>query len=151
MVISALHVANSLIKRAIETKTDMSPMKLQKMLYFVYKRYLQKTRSSLFGDRFAPWRYGPVQELVYQEFKDFKTRSINRYFTESDGTIIRVNEKSSKEFRDAFEYVWQAYSEYDGIRLSNLTHKKGSAWYKALEQGKSYLDDDNIIAEEWFK
>jgi len=44
-MISALNVANTVLQRARNEKINITPMKLQKMVYFLYKAYLKKPAS----------------------------------------------------------------------------------------------------------
>ena len=46
--INPLFVANNLLNLAFKEKSPVTPMKLQKLLYFIYRDYLQKTKESLF-------------------------------------------------------------------------------------------------------
>ena len=36
----------------------------------------------------------------------------------------------------------------DGIRLSEMTHQQGTAWYKANINDEPYLEDSNIFQKE---
>ena len=76
-------VANTILKRAFEENVDVSPMKLQKLMYFVYKKYIQDTGAALFDEFFEVWQNGPVLPTVYHEFKQYKKTPIKRYKTDS--------------------------------------------------------------------
>ena len=65
-MITALDVANTFLARAKKEKIDISPMKLQKLIYILYKNYLKETKKKLFSDKFEVWKYGPVISEVYQ-------------------------------------------------------------------------------------
>ncbi len=147
---SALSVGNTILKRACNDRADMTPMKLQKMIYIVYKEYLKRTGRSLFPERFEVWKYGPVVRDVYDAFKKYGTNVIKKPYISRDGYIYVVNEKSSPIFSEVLDSVWRKYSQYNGIRLSEMTHQKGTAWYKAAIEGKEFLDDGDIREEEAF-
>lgn len=149
-MVSALIVGNNLLKRGFADNIDITPMKLQKMIYLVYKKYYQDTKKSLFSEPFEVWKYGPVVRSVYDEFKTYKANAIKRYAKENDGSVLIVNENSSSDFKCAIDYVWDKYKFYDGIPLSEMTHRKGTAWWKAAKAGKPYLSDLDIAAEEVF-
>ena len=63
-MVSALSVGNTILKRARNDGIDITPMKLQKMIYIVYKEYLKQTGRSLFPERFEVWKYGPVEMFM---------------------------------------------------------------------------------------
>src|SRR5437667_252720 len=61
MAYSAMAVANAFIKRAKEKQLrDLSPMKLQKLLFFAQSWYLARNDEPLIDDFFCRWQYGPV-------------------------------------------------------------------------------------------
>lgn len=65
-------IANNVLSRAFAKKAYISPMKLQKILYFVAAEYQKKAGQSLFSERFETWQYGPVLRSVYSEFHPFR-------------------------------------------------------------------------------
>lgn len=68
----------------------------------------------------------------------------------SDDSIYVVNEDIANNFRNVVNDVWGKYKYYDGIRLSEMTHKYGTAWYKAAIAHQSFLSDSDIKIEEDF-
>ena len=147
-MVTAVNVGNSILRRAFTEKIDITPMKLQKMIYFVYRDYLKKTNQSLFDERFETWKYGPVLPSVYEKFKKYRANAIRDYATEGDGkTVLAVNEKNSPIFRQIIDSIWEQYKNYDGIYLSSLTHRNGSAWSEAADRRDMYLSDEDIKKE----
>ncbi|MBR6647500.1 MAG: DUF4065 domain-containing protein, partial [Clostridia bacterium] len=70
-MITPVIVANNFIARALNENVPLTPMKLQKLIYFLYKEYLKTTGERLFTESFEVWQYGPVIASVYDEFKGF--------------------------------------------------------------------------------
>ena len=149
-MVSALNVANNILERGFSDGIDITPMKLQKLTYLVYKKYYQDTDRILFSENFEVWKYGPVIRSIYDEFKDYKGNAIKTYCEEADGSILIVNEKTSSSFKKALDKKKKKYKSYDGIPLSAMTHREGSAWYKAAKRNDVYLSDADIKAEEAF-
>ena len=147
-MVSALNVANNILERGFSESIDITPMKLQKLTYLVYKKFYQDTDKVLFPDRFEVWKYGPVIRSIYDEFKEYGGNAIKQYRKEADGTILIVDEKRSVAFRNAINAIWDKYKRYDGIPLSAMTHKEGGAWYKAAKRKDIYLSDEDIKEEE---
>lgn len=146
-MVSALNVGNSILDRAFAENIDITPMKLQKIIYFVYRGYLRETKRPLFNERFEVWKYGPVIPSVYANFKQYGANAIKKYATENDGRVLIVNEDSSPIFKKVMDNVWSHCKLLDGIYLSSLTHKKGTAWRKAFENQQTYLLDSDIELE----
>ncbi len=94
-------------------------------------------------------KYGPVVPSVYACFRYYGANAIKRYAAEADGqTVIVVNEDSSLAFKKVIENIWSNCKRLDGIYLSSLTHKEGTAWRKAYENQSLYLSDSDIASEE---
>lgn len=150
-MITALDIANTFLERAKKEKIDISPMKLQKLIYILYKVYLKENDLKLFNDRFEVWQYGPVISSVYQVFKKFRSNRITEYYLNPDGTYNTVRFNSNPRFDKAFEEVWNKYRQIDGIYLSQLTHQSDTAWSKADCRGDMYLDDEDIHEEKEYQ
>ena len=149
-MVTALNVANNMLRRAFTEDIAVSPMKLQKLLYFTYKHYLKSTNGTpLFAERFEVWKYGPVLPTVYSEFKHFGSRKIKDYTYSRDGRAWSADESTSIFISNALNFVWQKYKSFDGIALSILTHKEDSAWAVAYNASSFFLDDKDILKESW--
>jgi uncharacterized phage-associated protein len=144
-------VSNNILRRAFNGNCDVTPMKLQKLLYFTYKKYLEIADESLFPDMFEVWKYGPVVQPVYHAFKDYKSNHIRDYHRDKNGNAWIIDERLCENFKQALNYVWGEYSYYDGIALSKLTHMEGTAWHEAFKRDDMYLDDEDIRKEAWVK
>jgi uncharacterized phage-associated protein len=118
------------------------------------------------------WPYGPVFPSLYHEFKDFGGRAINRRATESrwvDGQFaiwkpsVEVEAPSADvdlPFAKAvIGRIWSAYGPIDAMRLSEITHEKGSPWWQVVQQAKERfqgavpqsLSIPNEMIRAWFK
>lgn len=150
-MITALDVANTFLSQARKDKIDISPMKLQKLIYILYKTYLKETRKKLFSERFEVWKYGPVISDVYRVFKKYRANKITEFYTEPDGSYNTVKLNNNPNFDKAFNEVWNKYCRIDGIYLSQLTHQKDTAWYKADDRNELYLNDKDIFDEEEYE
>lgn len=61
MAYSATAVANAFIEKATKGElSELTPMKLQKLLFYVQSWHLRLYNEPLIDDFFAKWRYGPV-------------------------------------------------------------------------------------------
>lgn len=144
-MISSVYVANNILKKGLENDVDVTPLKLQKLVYFVYKAYLKKTGRELFSEPFETWTHGPVAPSIYVEFNSYGDRPIKSFASDSQGRCYIVTETGC--FKECLDKVWDEYSEYSGTSLSEFTHQKGMAWTKAKEKGQRYLDVGDIKNE----
>ena len=145
-MISALNVSNNLINRAKLTGETLTPMKLQKLLYFIYARYLYKSQGQpLFLERFATWEYGPVIPEVYHYFSDYSKVNIETYFLDESNEVYGAKETGM--FSEVLDEVWVRFGSETGTHLSNLTHKQDTAWSKADLLNNDWLSELDIIQD----
>lgn len=143
----SLLIANTFLKCGKEEEIDISPMKLQKLIYIFYKEMLQATREKILSERFQVWQYGPVLESVYKEFKKYGSKPIKDYYTDTKNVFYTLDLVSQPVLGRVFERVWATYKTFDGISLSILTHGHDTAWSKALERDELFLSDEDIYEE----
>jgi len=144
----AILIANNIIYDAKKHNTQVSPMKMQKLLYFIYKKHLKDTGVPLFDEYFEVWERGPVLPSVFHEFKSSSKQNINDYvYTTSKG--VPIVSKDHDRVYDAINYVLNKYRWHSATELSDLTHKDDTAWTKAFDRSELYLLDDEIKDEAW--
>lgn len=76
---TAMDVANYIVNYANNTlkASNLTPIKLQKILYYVYVNCLVKQDTKLFNQSIEKWKFGPVVSDVYHNFKMFGTSHID--------------------------------------------------------------------------
>ena len=136
-----LFIANNLIERGKAENISITPMKLQKILYFVYRNYLQESNIPLFAERFATWKYGPVLTSVYSVF--YGADPIKDFYR-INGKAYKADENNDLLLHTVLDSVWNLCKKYDGVSLSKMTHRKGSAWYVAYNNDSVFLHDQDI-------
>ena len=111
---------------------DISPKKLQKILYFAYSWHLVLTNNSidvinnrLFKDRFEAWIYGPVTYEIFKEYKVKQASNIERYH----GEQIKLSEQEV----DILDDVWNVYGRYSADELVSISCQH-LPWQKARER-----------------
>lgn len=142
-------VCNEIIRKCISTNTNITPLKLQKLLYLVYAYSLKENNNKkLFEASFSAWQYGPVCIPVYEEFAGFGSGSITCYSKDAQGKAYFPNKNAEQNnpFFNAFNIVWEKYGKKTGSQLIDITHgTKNSAWYKTptnLTIKDEYIIDD---------
>lgn len=135
-------LCNNLLVRAKNEKIQVTPMKLQKLLYYVCVKYVQETGKTPISESFEVWKYGPVVPSVYAEFKPYGSSPIEKFARNAKGDAKKVDESANPTLKKSLNYVWNKFKYFPGIELSKQTHKKGSGWYAAFQR------DDEIISVE---
>ncbi len=126
-------VCNELIRRSLYENIELSPLKLQKLIYLIHAYGLSEEKK-LFDIKFNAWKYGPVCDQIYQEFKSFKDKSITSYAQDAKGISYFPNwEYNGNSFLlSCVNKIWNKYKNFSGGDLISLTHQNGSAWSKTL-------------------
>lgn len=115
---------------------SLTPLKLQKILYYISTEYFRKFGKRLFAEDFQKWQYGPVVKEVYHEFKSSglhhiaKPKAILEISAnfgisrkEFEVEPMLVNE----EFTKIANMVIENYTPWRVFDLVELTHKE-PAW-----------------------
>jgi uncharacterized phage-associated protein len=100
-----------------QTECDVTPLKLQKLLYYAEGLSLALRGKSLFSEPILAWRYGPVVRGVYKEYEYAGRNSIP--------CIVDIDEKNIPE--DDFDIIktaMQFYGRYSAERLVEMTHRE---------------------------
>ncbi|MEK0309052.1 Panacea domain-containing protein [Candidatus Phytoplasma citri] len=74
--ITIFDVANYIIKT---NKSKITNMKLQKLVYYTYAKYLVENNQPIFKEPIEAWLHGPVFPHLYNEFKHY---TYNPFLTE---------------------------------------------------------------------
>lgn len=132
MVLSPTVMCNNILQRAFMENIPVTPMKLQKILYFVSCEYVKDTDTSMLSEEFCVWQYGPVLPSVYYEFQSFGSNKITKYAQDAEGNSFAYNENASPPLKRAVDCIWGAFKHMDGIQLSRITHEDNSGWSRAF-------------------
>ena len=148
---SAIAIANYFVDCS-KGKSDLTPMKMQKLIFIAHGWYLAYFDEPLIEDEIQPWEWGPVIPIVYDSFRSFGNRPITKkgtnfefdwdYFSELKKPEVDKDDEQVKLF---LKQVWEAYAKYSASQLSKSTHKKGTPWDKANSEKSS------VIENEWIK
>lgn len=138
---TALDVANYIVWH-VNTKQlgIVTPLKLQKILYYVSTTYLQKNEELLFEENFEKWQYGPVVTDVYHTFKSHGFSPIpapKPKFVRTSSNALSIKRiefdenqfNGDKKFVDLANSVISELINESAFALVNKTHEE-KAWSK---------------------
>ena len=144
MTYSMMQIANVFIDKAINGKIDnLTPMKLQRLMFFAQSWYLRQTGNLLFDDAFARWKYGPVLPAVFQRFKPFGSNKITQKATDVNGHEFIINPSDADEILNFIDEIINEYGSFTGPELSSMTQQQGTAW--DLHKNNLYIDLTDLI------
>jgi uncharacterized phage-associated protein len=163
MACSAEAVANYFLDKAREDGVHLSPMQVQKLVYFAHGWHLALTGEPLIDEIVEAWEWGPVIPSIYHEFKMFgSSRITSRAVTVRGGALVEpsIDEYQGRldrgRLRAVLDKVWQIYGKYSAIQMSNLTHRAGSPW--AIARNDTPMPDrrnipipDDVIRRHFYE
>lgn len=128
----AIQLANWLrvenyLSRSIDLNIDpLTQMKVIKLLYFAYGRFLVSHHSKLFSSPITHFQYGPLITEVHKEFSGRVVLDVNKPDDKAfhDYNLVSQDE----EIVELLAKVNDDYINYNASRLSRQTHSPGSPW-----------------------
>lgn len=150
--------ANNSIGRPVHSLT---PLKLQKILYYVATTYLKKHKELLFSEPFRKWQYGPVVKEVYSEFKSIGICHIEKakaVIVQDSSSIfgkrkVVFNEEKfdhDSDFKCVANSVINQLIDVDAFQLVEMTHEE-DAWANFESEIISGLEDLKYTKNELFE
>ena len=136
-----------------EGRNDMSPLKIQKLVYFAHGMYLAMTGGKpLIEEDVYAWIYGPVIKPLYRELKIWGSKTVQSDFFD-DAKKVSEN----KEIADFLKNIWELLKKYTAVQLSMMTHEKNGPWDKVFienhgsNEGKIENKDMMVYFSKFFK
>ena len=123
---TALEIANFFIEKSLGSGEELSPMKLNKLVYIAHGWYLGLADKPLIGEAAQAWKYGPVIPSVYRRFKSYGGAQITSVEPASD--LITIPEVRDSELKEFLQRIWDVYGHLSGLQLSSLTHQADTPW-----------------------
>jgi uncharacterized phage-associated protein len=157
MTYSAIVIANYFINLSKRDKKKLTPLKLIKLVYISHGWCLALFNRFLIKERVIAWKYGPVIEPLYREFKKYGNNQITRNVKIQSEELAEENNQfmCDTEAKMLLDKVWEKYGDFSGIELSSMTHKEGSPWYDVWEKDHKnsgdYPIDDRLIKNYYTK
>lgn len=133
MAYPSIQVANELLS----SHGDVSPMKLQKLLYYANGWWLAINGEPLLNEAPQVWRYGPVYQQLYRTFSRFGHNDIGgpvkgNPFADKPETL--GNGERETKVRQLLDWIWQEHGTKSAVTLSDETHAVGTPWRDIAEQ-----------------
>lgn len=126
---------------------EVTPLALQKMLYYIQGIYMVLFGTELFSEECEAWSHGPVFKDVYYAFKNFKYNPIDD--TRFAMFQNRFDELSDDE-KKVIELVVESFGMYSGKTLERITHGE-TPWKAARVNCLEGEHSEEIISKEDIK
>lgn len=135
------------ISYIFERAGEVTPLALQKLLYFIQGLYMVHYNKALYSEDCEAWVHGPVYEMVYDMFKSFKFNPI-----EDERFAVFKNRfhELSEEERQTIDLVVESFGMYSGKVLEQVTHSE-TPWCEARKNCLPGEISHEIITKETIK
>ena len=123
---------------------EISPLALQKILYYAQGFYKAFFGKFLFEDDCQAWVHGPVYVNIYEKYRDFKSANISIDIDYDIEDII------ADEKREILDVIIKYFGYYNGKALEKMSHYE-TPWINARKCLLPTENSNNIINKEDIK
>lgn len=113
---TANQIASYIIRKCLKLEKEINNLQLQKLLYYTQAAFLIKVNKPAFNDDIVAWKYGPVVEKVYQEYKCDSNRAIYDF--------ILYKESIADKDKALIDEVILAKVDYSAFELVKQTQEE---------------------------
>ncbi|HEX6981324.1 MAG TPA: type II toxin-antitoxin system antitoxin SocA domain-containing protein [Balneolaceae bacterium] len=131
------HLAYYIIEKYSSIEGGITPLKLQKLLYYT-KAWGLVAGEDLVNGQFKAWKNGPVNGYIYHQFKEYGDQSIP---VKNEAGPVPAKEKG------LIDFILESYVYFDALTLSAMTHEE-QPWEVTP---KNEVIGDEIIKEYYSK
>ncbi|MDB9152239.1 Panacea domain-containing protein [Parabacteroides distasonis] len=139
-ILSSKQVADWILSKVNKSAGDtLSPLKLQKLLYYCQAWHYTIFNKELFDEKIEAWAHGPVVPSQYKRF------SYIMIYDAIDVDKINIEKVSlPKETEDLLNEVLGIYGEHSAAYLEQLTHRE-RPWKETRGELDSYMASNREI------
>ena len=141
---NVLDIAELMIATAGE-ESDMTNLKLNKLLYFAQGTHLARTGRPLFEDEIIAWQLGPVVLSVYEKYKFNGKNAIPPSEQHLDFDRLFTPEEAATIADAILEY-----GKYSASYLVNRTHAPGTPWCETWDETTKGLRITKNMLRDFF-
>jgi len=143
MPFDSYSVANTILFSVWNNRDKISPLKLQKLVYFSHGWSLGIFERPLINEQVEAWPHGPVIVSLYHHFKRFGNGNITKPAVEMIpvGRELLPNYPTIPESspdcvvaRGIIDRVIEQYGKFTALQLSTMTHEPGTPWHQIVTQ-----------------
>ncbi len=154
-------VANSLLEIANHNEQPVSPMKLQKLVFFSHGWHLGFGLGPLSSEPAEAWQWGPVFPSLYHAVKVWGNGSILDPILQIKRDVVDGKPRYTRsaltippsDVTDVqlLSRIWEVYGGMTAMQLSQISHEPGGPWEQARQSGRrsTIIPDESI--ERYFR
>lgn len=146
--ISPSDIAKYILYRSFQDGELVSPLKLQKLVYYAYSWTLVNNKKRLFDESIQAWPNGPVVPSLYHLLKQYGSSPIPGEFVgiTSQEEFEKLSGKFPKEIKDTLDKTYEQYMTFTAFELVVSTHSE-KPW-KEARKGLDPTDRSNVTISD---
>lgn len=151
MQVDVRSLANTLLKISWNKGVEVSNLKLQKLCFLAHGWHFGFFKTPLVRGDFEAWEYGPVQPVLYSQFKRFGRNPINVLATHLNveiGDLEIAPLVNSPEAIKSIEFTFLRYGHMSAAQLVEITHAPGTPWDQTIRKYSESPSLGMIISNE---
>jgi uncharacterized phage-associated protein len=144
-MISALAVANELLRLAWDEGSELTNMALQKLVYITNAYHLAIFDEPLIYNSIKAWQWGPVIPDLYDPLRRWGSGVVNKKISYEGKGLLSKNQKL------LVKTVYDSYGHKTGLILATITHCKGSPWDVIWSSGNHFGYIPDSVIRDYYK
>mgnify|MGYP000206349708 CR=1 FL=1 len=137
---NSLSISKYFVRKALETKTPITPYKLEFLVYFAHGWYLAIDGRCLIDEKIEAWKHGPVIVSMNRFYKDKK--NLKKH---SSSEILK---ESVQEFLNG---IWAYYGHLNEVEMQSLCLEHNTPWDLSYKKSSGHLVIDNEVIKKHYK
>jgi uncharacterized phage-associated protein len=128
-------IADTIIALSRKSNSEITNLKLQKLMYYAQAWNLVFTGKPLFLESVEAWVHGPVVPSIFRRFREYRWSPID----------CSVEPCSDFPIQEHIESVLRAYGKFSATQLERITHHE-SPWMDARRGLDPDMPSRNVIS-----
>lgn len=136
-------IANEFLEIVKSKKETITPLKLQKLIYYAHGWNLALFDRTLIHEQIEASQYGPIATSINHYFQGFGNNPINDLITDASeyynyyGYSVLLPAESSEDKKNAkavVNRIYEIYGKFSTVQLCNLSHAVDTPWHLIYKQ-----------------
>lgn len=156
-------IANRFLDLARQDETSLTPLQIQKLVYFSHGWHLAFEQGPLSAEHAQAWQWGPVFPELYHALKRWgggaisePVRVMRAELNGNDYQLVQMTPtipESAPFSPDLVDRVWAVYGGMSGAALSQLSHDPDGPWHKIRTESRGVrgIDIPDAMILDYFK
>ncbi|HEX8064537.1 MAG TPA: type II toxin-antitoxin system antitoxin SocA domain-containing protein [Allosphingosinicella sp.] len=136
-------IANYVLDTAETRGVPITNLSLQKLLYFVHGWFYSIYDRPLVRNKFEAWQHGPVQRVIYDQFKVCRNAPIRglraTYIDPENGESVYREPTVDPDHARLIDQVLDKYEKFSAGQLVEQSHVEDGPWEYVWQQAEEVV------------